>query len=462
MKNDTKATDKNVQQDGGKTAFACKLKAARERTGKNQSQFFSLIKKGKSPVEAIRTYDATALKSSISYNQYEIAKNYPTLPELRRLAFYCNVSADELLGMYDAKYFCRLIKKIYPDTTVTTTDQPLAPDEWPNDANCKLQIKVTAPGRKDYYPSIDKLESIRKNCWEEYQTDLTQQIASHLHREIFRETLLKEEFNYTDEQLGFLKKLSFLALNETLQTPVIESTQTARLAFATFCKAITSKPELYEGCFQSNIDIAICFYLMTNINPASAGNRIPALFKFYALQARFSENPPPNIPAEEVKKALSDMSTDDSLLKQMNPFSKEHLSYFKGSSPFDNEFYRFLLCQIESFIDDNNTQNEKASMDDSGNGKIPEYNQATHINAKTRFLSKLVEKGKYLEDGHWKAFTDYQPAFFGNDNNEFLTAEEVKRMLNKELFGAKPAKSKDKQRPGLRKNIHKDEGHGGY
>ena len=49
MNDDSKTSEKNTQQDGGKIAFACQLKAARERTGKNQSQFFSLIKKGKSP-----------------------------------------------------------------------------------------------------------------------------------------------------------------------------------------------------------------------------------------------------------------------------------------------------------------------------------------------------------------------------------------------------------------------------
>ena len=255
MNDDSKTSEKNTQQDGGKIAFACQLKAARERTGKNQSQFFSLIKKGKSPGDAIYTYDASSLKHNISYNQYEIAKNFPSLPELRRLAYYCNISADELLGMYDAKYFCRLIKKVYPDTAIITTDQPLSPDEWPNDANCKLRIKVTAPEGREYYPSITELENIRKSCWDDYQLTLSKQIASHLHRELFREKLLQEEFNYTDEQLGFLKILSFLALNETFQTPVIERTQTATNAFNDFCRHVTGNQNLYEGCFQGNIGL---------------------------------------------------------------------------------------------------------------------------------------------------------------------------------------------------------------
>lgn len=459
MKDEIKTTEKDTQQDGGKTAFACQLKAARERTGKNQSQFFSLIKKGKSPVDAILTYDASSLKNNISYNQYEIAKNFPSLPELRRLAYYCNVSADELLGMYDAKYFCRLIKKIYPGTSLTSTGQPLAPDEWPNDTNCKLRIKVTVPEGKEYYPSINELETIRKSCWDDYQSALTKQIASHLHGEILREKLLREEFNFTNEQLLFLRRLAFLALNETFQTPVIERNQTATNAFNSFCKQVAGNPELYEGCFQGSIDIAICFYLMTNINPASFGARIPALFKFHALNRNRNEIASRYISAEEFAKALSELGREDGLLKRMNSDSNVNLSYFKDSNPFNNEFYRFLISRIKSFAADESAQNGKSVSEDSINAKISAYNLTTHVYIKKLFLDKLVKEGKYLENGKWKAFTNYRPAFVTNGKE---TAEEIKTQLKKELFGAKPAKPKTKQPPGPGKSIHKGDSYGGY
>ena len=461
MNDDSKTSEKNTQQDGGKIAFACQLKAARERTGKNQSQFFSLIKKGKSPGDAIYTYDASSLKHNISYNQYEIAKNFPSLPELRRLAYYCNISADELLGMYDAKYFCRLIKKVYPDTAIITTDQPLSPDEWPNDTNCKLRIKVTAPEGREYYPSITEMENIRKSCWDDYQLTLSKQIASHLHRELFREKLLQEEFNYTDEQIGFFKILSFLALNETFQTPVIERTQTATNAFNDFCRHVTGNQNLYEGCFQGNIDLAICFYLMTNINPVSAGNRIPALFKFHALKMQGGKHLPWNITSTAFGKALSELSRSDSLLKKMNSDDNDNLTYFKGGNPFHNEFYRFLISRIKSFTADDNPKNGKQAPEDSSSARTPEYNQTTHANLKMLFLDKLVRNGRYRENGEWKAFTDYCPAFFA-DINETATAEIIKTMLKKELFGAKPAKPQTKQPPGPSKSIHKGDGHGGY
>ena len=77
------------------------------------------------------------------------------------------------------------------------------------------------------------------------------------------------------------------------------------------------------------------------------------------------------------------------------------------------------------------------------------------------FLDKLVRKGRYRENGEWKAFADYCPAFFA-DINETATAEIIKTMLKKELFGAKPAKPQTKQPPGPSKSIHKGDGHGGY
>ena len=462
MNDVSKTTKTDTQKDGGKTAFACQLKAARERTGKKQSQFYSQIKDGISPGDGSRTYDAISLTSNVSYNQYEIGKSFPSLPILRRLAYYCNVSADELLGIYDAKYYCRLIKKIFPDTALTTTDLPLAPDEWPNDTNCKLRIKVTAPEGREYYPSITELENIRKNCWDDYQLTLSKQIASHLRREIFREKLLREEFNYTDEQLVFLRKLAFLALNETFETPVIERNQTATNAFNDFCRQITANPQLYEGCFQGNIDIAICFYLMTNINPASAGNRIPALFKFHALKMQGGKNLPFTVPSAEFGKALSVMSKADGLLKRMNCDSNADLSYFKGGNPFHNEFYRFLISRIKSFTAVNSQQNGTPAPEDPSRVKTTEYNPVTHANLKILLLDKLVTEGKYFENGQWKAYTDYRPAFFSNDKETPLTAEEIKQLLNRDLFGFKPSKPQTKRPPGLTKSIHKGDGHGGY
>ena len=447
MKDDTRKTAKDAQTEKAKKAFACQLKAARERTGKTQSQFFQLIKKGKSPGDAILTHDASSLKNNISYNQYEIAKNFPSLPELRRLAYYCNVSADELLGMYDAKFFCRLIKKIYPDTSLTTTDLPLASGEWPNDTDHKLQIKVTTDRGKEYFPSIEELEAIRKNCWNSYLKDLTRQIDVYLREELFKERLLSEEFGSSNEQLAFLKMLTFLALNETLQKPIIEKTQTATIAFNTFCNTLKSNSNVYQGCFQGSTDMAICFYLMTNLNPASVGNRLTALFKFYALRMHSREILPRDISSTAFEQAVSELSKEDILLKKLF-FDNENLSYFKDGQPFNNEFYRFLLSRIKAFINDDSTQNKESVTDDSIVVENARYTLETHVNTKKLFLDKLVSKGRYWEQGEWKAFTDYCPAFFA-DKHFPETADEMKRKLKMELFGAKPVKPQTKQPSGL-------------
>lgn len=448
MKDDTRKTAKDAQTEKAKKAFACQLKSARERTGKTQSQFFQLIHKGKTPGDDILTHDASSLGNNISYNQYEIAKNFPSLPELRRLAYYCNVSSDELLGMHDAKFFCRLIKEIYPDTSLITTDLPLASGEWPNDTEHKLQIKVTTDRGKEYFPSIEELESIRKNCWDSYQRDLARQIALYLRGELFKARMLSEEFSFSKEHLVFLKMLTFLALNETLQTPVIERTQTASIAFKIFCNNLKSNSNVYQGCFQGSIDNAICFYLMTNINPASAGNRIPALFKFYGLRMMYSkEFLPRGVSSTAFEQAVSELSKEDILLKKLF-FDNDNLSYFKDNNPFNNEFYRFLLSRIKDFINDDSTQNKESVTDDSIVVENARYTLETHVNTKKLFLDKLVSKGRYWEQGEWKAFTDYCPAFFA-DKHFPETADEMKRKLKMELFGAKPVKPQTKQPSGL-------------
>ena len=76
------------------------------------------------------------------------------------------------------------------------------------------------------------------------------------------------------------------------------------------------------------------------------------------------------------------------------------------------------------------------------------YTLETHVNTKKLFLDKLVSKGRYWEQGEWKAFTDYRPAFFA-DKHFPETADEVKRKLKMELFGAKPVKPQTKQPSGL-------------
>ena len=454
MKDDTKSNKKDVKPDAAKTAFACKLKAARERTGKSQPQFFQLIQNGNiSPEEDLPIFDKSPLTKYISYNQYEIAKNFPPLPELRRLAFHCNVSADELLGMYDAKYFCRLIKKIYPTASITATDQPLTPDEWPNDTAHKLQIKVTTPAGREYFPSINILEAIRQKCWDNYQMVLTEQIASYLQQEMFR-----YEFNYNKEQLEFIKKLNFLALAETSKEPLIGMNETAAKVLENYQNGILNNKELYDGCFRCNMDSAIYFYLMTNINPVDNGSRLPALFKLYALKMNGSKTKIPYVSDETFNTALTILIQGSSLTKRL--FNTD-FSYFKDENPFNNEFCRFLLSRIKTFINGEGIQNGKPVLNDSIDMNKPEYNKTTYGNMKRLLLDKLVTEGKYFEDGEWKAFTDYRPAFLADDNMS-LNAEEIKTKLNRELFGAKPAKPKAKQPPGPIKLTSKGDGHGGY
>lgn len=433
MEKNAKANKKDVGQiDAKKAAFAYRLRNARERAGKSQSELFQLIREGRiSPEDGSLVCDKSPLTSFMSYNLYEQARNFPPLPELRRLAYHCNVSADELLGMYDARYFYKLIKSVFRNTYITTTGQPLDEGEWPNDTNQKLQIKVTAPTGEECCPPINILEGIRKSCWNQYQAILTEQISSYLHRELFR-----NGFNYSEEQMAFFKRLAFVALNELFKEPIISKTQTAAKAFEDFQKTIRNNRELYEGCFNGSIDNAIFFFLVTNINPVDSGNRIPALFKLYALKMNNSRTNPQFISPAAFEKGLEDMiqSPNSTLLKKL---FFDDLSYFKDNPPFNNDLYRFLISRIDTFI----TGADKQAGPQQPNGSTNDIlqNKKRHLSMKKLLLDKLVMNGRYWEDDKWKAFADYSPAFL-TDANMPMTADEFRQKLAKELFGPRQEK----------------------
>jgi transcriptional regulator with XRE-family HTH domain len=420
-------TDKRkAQEKKCREAFASKLKAARIGTGLIQEKIWEHMRNGHASAEdETYIFEKSPLEKHQAYNLYETGKNSPSLSELRRLAYYCNVSTDELLGMYDTKYFYRLIKKKYPKTIITTTDKPLAQDKWPNEEDKELRIKVFSSGA-EYYPDIEALEGIQQACWNAYKTNLGNTIYSYLENE------LRKESNFSKDQLEFFERLHFLVLNELLNEPLIGSGQTATSAYESYSGIIKNNRELYEGCFQSNINNAIYFHLMTNIDP-SKDNRIPSYLKLYALKNFINSSAQKsNNKLDSYRRAVSYVIKMQGLRDTFATGNGEpDLDYFRDNTPFNNKFYRYLFGRIKDFATPQDNQLQlKGPNDDQENKK-------NHQEMIKRFLQKLVYEGKYWEGDTWKAFTNYRPKCFNSFYNaENPKVEEIKKELYNELFGS--------------------------
>jgi transcriptional regulator with XRE-family HTH domain len=289
---DTKADKTKVSKaKTSKAAYPCKplgkaIKAARTRKdirqkdlqkqfqGNDITGLFRAIKVGS------KTKDHTN-----TVTQYETGRRTPSPDRLRRLAFCLGVTTDELLGMYDERFFYRIIHNlacqndpnyIY-NADLTLSDEVQSEDEWPNKENRKLNLQVTVtnannpPYQQTLTPNIGELKKIQEISWMQYENDLKRRIDNYLYAHMLSDdkTLLSDLSLY----IALTSLLALVTDNEEIPASLTYITQStfAKMItnsnFYSLCNDIQKENEPAFTVFGKKICTLILFFYFTGIDP---------------------------------------------------------------------------------------------------------------------------------------------------------------------------------------------------
>ena len=175
------------------------LKTARKRKKLSQTELLNQLK-GADETGLFKVNETKNEKadSANTLTQYETGRRAPSPDRLRRLAFYLNVTTDELLGMYDERFFyniinnlaCRKDESYQYKACLSLSDERQSEDEWPNEGNRKLNLQVAVTNTKTptylqtLTPNIQELKNIQAASWMQYENDLKKKIDRYLYEQL--------------------------------------------------------------------------------------------------------------------------------------------------------------------------------------------------------------------------------------------------------------------------------------
>ena len=174
------------------------IKTARKRKRFSQAELMNQLNDAKTGLfKASETKNEKA-DSTNTLTQYETGRRAPSPERLRRLAFCLDVTTDELLGMYDERFFYKIINNLpcrkdasyQYKARLSLSDERQLEDEWPNDGNRKLNLQVTVTNAKSptylqtLTPNIQELKNIQASSWMQYEDDLKKKIDRYLYEQL--------------------------------------------------------------------------------------------------------------------------------------------------------------------------------------------------------------------------------------------------------------------------------------
>ena len=242
------------------------IKEARENAGLTQSELAKRLS------EDLGKYDSgLSLNNPSTLNNYEKGNRQASLPILRLIAYHCNVSLDNLLNLYDERFFCKFIS----DIKNQLSDEPLYEANLETDnklvVTSKTEDKEGNPYIRKYCPSIEELRIIQKKSWDVYWEILSAEMDSFLREKISKAvTFWQSDFS------------SYMAFSHILRQTNPETEWPS--SFQEFVKKFKEKKviRLYKIIGQ-NVSPFIHLYFFTGINPLAEPDKMIRALILYAL-----------------------------------------------------------------------------------------------------------------------------------------------------------------------------------
>ena len=474
------------------------LKEARRNIKLNQIQFqdklkeadeIGLFKANKEENKKSRKNENAEANSNKKANgsstltQYETGRRVPSPDRLRRLAFCLGVTTDELLGMYDERFFYRIINNLVCrkdpsclyEATLALSDKNQAEDEWPNKDNRKLDLKVrlktaySSPGPDKLTLDIGELKKIQEESWMQYEDDLKRRIDDYLYDKITSvdETLLSDLSLY-------IALVSILPHTVIEKNPVIQTlrkrspfTDTVKeFGFYDLCKHLQNEKKLIFALFGKRICALVFFFCFTGIDPLlnatalifhALKNRVDELLgadKHYDMRDSFNrgikklnnemlfakgEDSPETTNNKDwsKNKALIYQFIFDKLYKSNQ--LPEIIKPENFHNPYENACHKLILHAARSFC------NIPAAQYDDTEKKIRHFSETDskdieHI--KICLLDKLTE----TNTNYLKRCKTWKPKSLHPDDIWYYLIDECEK-IRKELYPALPAEKEKPPKP---------------
>ena len=181
----------SVNHETATTPIHIAIKEARDKAGLNQSKLFEILN------EDLKKYDpGLSMKNQSTLNNYEKGIRQTPPPLLRLIAYHCNVSVDDILNLYDERFFCKFISGIKSHLSGQCIYNANL------EADNKLEITINTedkqgnPCIRKYYPSLEELKNIQTKSWDTYRKILGAEMDSFLHEKISKDvTFWQSDFS---------------------------------------------------------------------------------------------------------------------------------------------------------------------------------------------------------------------------------------------------------------------------
>lgn len=261
------------------------IKAARKRKKLSQAELMNQLK-GADKTGLFKAIETKNEKTdgTNTLTQYETGRRTPSPDRLRRLAFCLGVTTDDLLGMYDERFFYRIINSLncledanyQYKADLTISDEIQSEDEWPNDGNRKLNLQVTVTNTNSplylqtLTPNIQELKNIRESSWMQYENDLKKRIDKYLYAQLASDdkTLLSDLSLYIA-----LASIQTRINNEDNQENLTAGIQKAfadmvtEFRFYELCNYLQKERETIFTVFGKKVSSLIFFFYFTGLDP---------------------------------------------------------------------------------------------------------------------------------------------------------------------------------------------------